>query len=317
MFTTCNWENPVIKKWWTEEEEQPPELYYIAILKNIGTYDTIIEERIVYEQIIIKSDPEIIYVTLPPEVITEIVYEEHTTYVDVEHYVEVEKIVTITMPPDKETFIEWLTEEATPADKEEIIKILIKDIEPEELIKYLTDEQIKYIISQQPPQFVLQSIEIIGIEYIIFSGDSRVYNGNSPTVGGTSLIDKEKEYNDSTVASVALALANNPDYFIMLHGHANPTTFTDGETVELMQLSMDRANAVKVILNNVVKETEATETNNGAVVGVKTYPGGIPEEIITVSGYCGQKNLFGNNTMYTALNRRVEMILFRIKTTTS
>jgi len=202
-FVTCNWENPVMKKWWVEEE---PDYNYVAILKNIPipevTYETIIQEVEVWQHI--------------------------------------------------------------------------------------------------PPTEVLQSIEIIGIDYVIFSGDSREYNGDSPT-GGTDLTASEKNYNTSIIEGVATMLKDNPDYLVLLHGHANPTTFTDGETVELTQLSKDRADAVAAELN--------TEYEKPSVANEP-----LDQSRVQKSGYGGEKTLFGSNSPYTPLNRRVEVILFRIKT---
>ena len=204
-FTTCNWENPVMKKWWVEEE---PDYEYIPILKNIPI-------------------PEITYQTI---------------------------------------------------------------IESVEVWKTI------------PPEKVLQSIEIIGIDYIIFAGNSDTFNGDPVPATGTHLTPQEMEYNTSTIEGVATMLKDNPDYLVLLHGHANPTTFTDGETVELMQLSQDRADAVAAEL-----ETEYEKPS------VANEP--LDQSRMSVSGYGGEKILFGNNSPYTSLNRRVEVILFRIKTT--
>ena len=202
----------------------------------------------------------------------------------------------------------WWTE-PKPEDPEYIYVGLLKNIPVSQTI-YETIIETVVEWKDLPPSEVLQSIEIIGIEYIIFSGDQALYNANSPTAGGTSLQPEEKAYNDSTIAAVAKALVDNSDYMIMLHGHANPTTFTEGEIGDLMTLSLNRAKSVETKLNEVII---ATSPIGG---GSSPYPSGLPAEKITVSGYGGEKTLFGNNTLYTALNRRVEMILFRIKTVT-
>jgi len=331
-FTTCDITNPVIQKWW-EEPKEPEEPEYIALLKLLpGTYDTIIEEKIVYETIFVQLPPEIIYETkyetkyiyeyiyeqLPPEVIYEVVVEIQieTEYITV--YQEIEKIIEIQTPPDKETIIEWLKDPANKDDVEEIIRIIkeqipvdvikeiIKEIPPKDIMEYLTDEQIKYIVSQQPPQMILQSIRIIGIEYVIFAGDSFTVNGPAVAPATTQLTAQEKAYNTSTIGYMAQLLKENTAYIIMLHGHANPTSFTDGEKSELTTLSNNRANDVRRVLMSEYNKLDGKSAD---------YENPNLKDRVSCSGYGGEKTLFGNNTTYTALNRRVEMILFEIVTT--
>jgi hypothetical protein len=318
--------NPIMEKWWEEKEPEPKdtEPEYIALIKILpGSYDTIIEEKIVYETIFVKLPPEIIteyvYEQLPPEIIYEVieVIVEKTEYVTV--YEEVEKIVEIQTPLDKDTIIEWLKDPANKEDVEEIIRIIkelipvdvikeiIEEIPPEEIIEYLTDEQIKYIVKQQPPQMILQSIRIIGIEYVIFAGDSPVVNGPPVAPATTQLTAQERAYNTSTIENMAKLLIDEPDYIIMLHGHANPTSFTDGEKNDLIKLSNNRATDVRRVL---MSEYNKLDSNKPAA-----YENPNLKDRVSCSGYGGEKTLFGNNTTYTALNRRVEMILFEIVTT--
>jgi hypothetical protein len=183
-------------------------------------------------------------------------------------------------------------------DKDEIIRKIIESIPPEEIMNYLTKEQIKYILEQQPPQIILQKIQIIDIEYIIFAGNAKVYNGPPESGASTSLTAEEKSSNSKSVAAIAAALKKNPEYLIMLHGHANPTDFTDGETVQLMELSLNRAKAVEAELKKQFKAA------NGGT--------DIEDTRVSVSGYGGEKNLFSSNSTYAGLNRRVEMILVRV-----
>jgi hypothetical protein len=325
-FTTCNITNPVIEKWWVEEEE-PEEPEYIALFKYVPiNYDTIIEEKIVYETIFVQLPPETIieyiYEQLPPEIIYEVieVITTVTEYVDV--YVEIETIIEIQTPPNKETIIEWLKDPANQEDVKEIIKIIkdeiseekfkeiikeiIKEIPPKDIMEYLTDEQIKYIVSQQPAKMILQSIRIIGIEYVIFAGDSFTVNGTAVAPATTQLTAQEKAYNTSTIGYMAQLLKDNPAYIIMLHGHANPTTFTDGEKSELTALSNNRANDVRRVLMSEYNKLDGQSAS---------YENPNLTDRVSCSGYGGEKTLFGNNTTYTALNRRVEMILFEIVTT--
>jgi outer membrane protein OmpA-like peptidoglycan-associated protein len=94
-----------------------------------------------------------------------------------------------------------------------------------------------------------------------------------------------------------------PTYIAMLHGHANPVTFTDGEKGDLIKLSNDRANAVKLALLNEYDKLTPNPANPPF------------NDRVSTSGYGGEKVLFGDNSSYTPLNRRVELILFEIVTT--
>jgi hypothetical protein len=299
-----------MKKWWEE-----PESEYVLIAKMIPqvTYETVIEHEFVYKEIFVNLPPEVIHDTIIQEVpiyvtiiekVPEYVYEtiKETEYVTV--YIEVEKIVPGT--PTKEDIIQYIKEHPTeiiniikkdPKGKEILIEI-IKDIPPDEIMSYLTDEQIKYIIKLQPPQVILQTIEIIDIEYIIFAGSADKYNGPHGAGASTDLTTQEKNSNDTSVSDIAKALKNNSDYLIMLHGHANPTSFTEGEIGDLMILSLNRAKAVEAELR-----TKFKNLNSGV---------DIDNSRVSVSGYGGGKNLFGSNSTYAGLNRRVEMILIRV-----
>jgi len=314
-FTAC--ENPIINKWWEDKPEEPE---YVPISKYIPqvSYETIIQEKIVYQTVFVQLPPEIItqyvYEQLPPEIIYETVEVIKTEYVDVYH--DVIEYIDVPTPPTKESIIEWLKDPTNADDVKEIkeiiietltedeIKEIIKKIPPEEILKYLTDEQIKYIVSQQPPHMILQSIKIIGIEYILFAGGSSVVNGDHGQGAQTDLSQQEKDYNTSTIKEMAKLLNNNPTYIAMLHGHANPVDFTDGEKGDLIKLSNDRANDVKRVLLAEYNKLPVNPDNSSF------------NDRVSTSGYGGEKVLFGNNTSYTNLNRRVEMILFQIATTT-
>ena len=326
-FINC--ENSIMKEWWVEQEpseQEPSEVEYVPITKMVPqvTYETIIEHDIVYKQVFVQLPPEVIHDTIIQEVtvikevpvyifetiiekVPEIVYETitETEYVTVHDtvYVEVEKIVS--GPPAEDDIIQYIKEHPSDVIEiikqdpswEEILKEIIKNIPPEELVTYLTDDQIKYIVQQQPPQVILQTITIIDIEYIIFAGNADQYNGPPLQGGSTPLTTQEINSNNASVSDIAKALLKNPDYLIMLHGHANPTAFTDAEIGDLEKLSTDRANAVKTELLKQYKTLGGLDLNDSRV---------------SVSGYGGEKVLFGNNSVYTPLNRRVEMILVRV-----
>jgi len=219
-------------------------------------------------------------------------------------YQTIHDTVTIPGPPSEDDIIQYIHDHPREVIEiikgednwKEILKEIIKEIPPEEIIEYLTDEQIKYIIQQQPPQVILQTLNIVDIEYIIFAGNAEQYNGPPGTGGNTPLTSQEKSSNDVSVSGIAKAMKDNPEYLILLHGHANPTTLNDPDEIgDLMKLSEDRAKAVEAELRKQYKAI------NGGV--------DIDDSRVTVSGYGGEKNLFGQNTAYTALNRRVEMIL--------
>jgi len=280
-FTSC--ENFIISQWWEDEPEYIPLLKYIPQV----TYETMIQEKIVYQTVFQQLPPEIIteyvYVQLPPEVL-----------------IKIETVIQyVPTPPNEVDIINWLKDPAN----EDKVKEIIKKIPPKIIMNYLTDEQIQYIVSQQPPERIFQSIRIIGIEYIIFAGDSSTVNGPPGPSANSVLTAQEMAYNTSVIKTMAQLLSDNPTYIAMLHGHANPTQFTDGETLDLKTLSINRANDVRrVLLAEYNKLTPAP--------GSPAF-----NDRVSTSGYGGEKVLFGGNTQYTALNRRVEMILFEIITT--
>jgi len=202
------------------------------------------------------------------------------------------------------TIIERIIEQLPPEvitrnlSDEEIIE-LIRQLPPEELLEYLTSEQIRYIIMQQPPSMILQHVTIIGIEYIIFSGDAEEYNANSPSPSGTSLTAQERNTNNATVTAMARSLADNSEYLMILHGHANPIGNTPDEKAELERISLNRARAVEAELKT------RFSTLNGRY---------LEEDRVSTSGYGGEKNLILSGSIYAGLNRRVEMILIRLET---
>jgi outer membrane protein OmpA-like peptidoglycan-associated protein len=309
-----------MKTWWEE-----PEPEYVPITKMIPqiTYETVIEHEFIYKEIFVQLPPEVIHDTIIQEITREVpvyIYETiiekvpeyiYETITNTE-YITIHDTITevvhdyILRDPTEAEIKDYIKEHTTEiieiikddSDFEEIIKEIIKKIPPNEIVTYLTDEQVKYIIQQQPPQVILQTIQIIDIEYIIFAGSADKYNGPHGAGASTDLTAQEKKSNDASVSDIAKALKDNPDYLIMLHGHANPTSFTEGEIGDLMTLSLNRAKAVEAELRTQFKKIDT---------GVD-----IDDSRISVSGYGGGKNLFGSNSTYAGLNRRVEMILIRV-----
>ena len=183
---------------------------------------------------------------------------------------------------------------------------LIKSI-PEIVLTTITETIVKEVLVGADPLEVLQKINILSIEYILFSGDSSTFNG--PAVGGaaTSITSQEMVFNATTISAMAKLVVNNYDkYRVILHGHANPLNFTDGETVELMELSKGRATAVYDQLMSSIQKYY-TDVHGAGPFNKDTW-----DDLITVTWYGGEKNLMGSNSPHASLNRRVELILFEI-----
>ena len=192
----------------------------------------------------------------------------------------------------------WWVDPAAAAEPEPDYIAITKTIAQ---LVYETIIEKEYIYEQLPPQIItappeimLQYIDIINIEYIIFAGDSVIYNQVISPTGGTPLTTQEENSNKSIVTAMAGELNNtgNEGYMLILHGHANPVTGTVAEAIELAQISLARANAV------------ADE--------FKESPYSIASDRITTKGYGGGRNISGASTSYASLNRRVEAILFQI-----
>ncbi|MDR2701965.1 MAG: OmpA family protein [Spirochaetaceae bacterium] len=308
----------------------PPEVIYVQLPPEV-IYETVIKYEVIHDQvppeIITKwpSDDELLeYIKTKPGLVEEVIKgippEEIVKYLTDEQLrtiiqylidnntltdsqireiikqISPEEIVKYLTDEQLQTIIQYLIDNNVLTEVQ--IREIIKQIPPKEIVNYLTDEQIREIIKLQPPQVILQTIQIIDIEYIIFAGNADKYNGPHGSGASTDLTAQEKSSNDASVSAMAQALKDHPDYLIMLHGHANPSTFTDGETLELKKLSEDRAKAVEAEL-----KTKFKALNGGT---------DIDNSRMSVSGYGGEKNLFGSNSTYAGLNRRVEMILVKV-----
>jgi len=304
LLVTCS--NPIMEKWWVETKE--PETEYVPILKFIPevSYQIVIQQEKVYQTVFVQLPPQVIHDTIvETKTIYETVIEQVPVYITQvikePEYIYVYQQVTVPGPPTDDDIINYLKDHSDDPTVKEIIKNVIEMIPPAEIMNYLTDEQIKEIIRQQPPQLVLQTISIIDIEYIIFSGDASAYNGDAPTKTGTSLTAQEKTTNNNTISAMAKAYKDNPDYLMILHGHANPTNPNDTTEVNTLKtLSEARAKAVEAILKTNVVNIGGNIADWGDRVSTK--------------GYGGENNLVGsvNNSTYAGLNRRVEMILVRV-----
>ncbi|MCL2720351.1 MAG: hypothetical protein FWD47_03315 [Treponema sp.] len=328
-----------MEKWWLDNNGfEPDYIAIIKIVPQITyeiIYETLIKQEVIYETvyetifetIFVQLPPativEYVYSDLPPGIIYRIIYEleiiHETVYETV--YEIIEKEVFITLPPTKEEIIEYIENNReviieiirdNPVIREEIINEIIKyltkeqiieiikEIPPELIYEYLTEEQIIEIIKLQPPQIIMQNINIINIDYILFAGDSDELNGPPIPPAVTPLTNQEKIYNLSAIDAAAKTLAENPNYLVMLHGHANPSNFSEGELSEIIVLSINRANSVEEQLKtDFLKYSSTTLESNR----------------LSSNGYGGGKNLMGANSPYAALNRRVEIILIEISST--
>ncbi|MCL2209855.1 MAG: hypothetical protein FWC19_07305 [Treponema sp.] len=218
-FTTC--ENPIMEKWWEEELE------YIAIIKEVPVfiYETIIQEKTIYETV---------YVQLPPEI------------------------------------------------------------------------QIVYVDKLVPQEVLLQYINILDIQFIIFAGESIEFNGPPGREGApstTALTNQEKKTNESVISYFAEELSRNDrNCFAIFHGHANLLTGTAEEALELEFISTSRAEDVVRELKEVYEEEGYGDAKTDL------------ENRVTAKGYGGEMSISSSTSSYAGLNRRVEAILFMIET---
>ena len=217
FLVTCD--NPIMKKWWVEEDGTDADYDYVVITKDVPIviYETIIEEKTIYE----------------------------------------------------------------------------------EVIKYITilDPQIVVVEKPLPPEVMLQYISVVDIEFIIFAGESTVYNGAHGVGGITDLTQQEKDSNVGIVSEMAQELKDHNDYLLILHGHANPALGTPEEIADLTRISLARANAVAEELKDVYGRP-------GADVDLAKR--------MTTRGYGGGRNMTGSSSTYAGLNRRVEAILITV-----
>lgn len=157
--------------------------------------------------------------------------------------------------------------------------------------------KVVYVDRPVPPEVLLQHINIINIEFIIFAGESTEFNGDHGPGGTTDLSAQEKSTNTRIVGETAAYLAGKPDCFVILHGHANPVSGSQAEAAELVRISTARAAAAAAELESVY----------GSPLGENG------EKRMTVNGYAGERSIATSNSSYSGLNRRVEVILFTVE----
>jgi len=161
--------------------------------------------------------------------------------------------------------------------------------EREPIIEIITETVIEKVVEIHE---LLQRIDIIDVQFILFSGDQEAYNEAAKPSAATSLNDEQKATNNIIVSNAATLLRNNPTYVVILHGHANPAALDPDEAAELMALSLARARAVEEQLSL----------------------RGIARDRMISTGYGGELNISGTHHVEAALNRRVELIIANITT---
>ena len=194
-----------------------------------------------------------------------------------------------------------------------------------------------YIERPLPPEILLQHIDIKAIEFIIFSGDQTKYNWSADKNAASHLTKQEQETNNTILQEMLedLEKEGNEDYFLILHGHANPITGTAEETLELSNISNARAKSVRGAIGWVCDHDGDLPELYDPPKGIQPEQGppnlGTPDpsdddnfpqmdvnhklfKRITTKGYGGGRNIAGSSVTYAGLNRRVEMILFTVST---
>ena len=196
---------------------------------------------------------------------------------------------------------------------------IVKDVPILEVVRETIINEI-----QLPPNKVLQDIEIIGIEYILFSGEARKYNGKPENGAVSDLTLVERKSNNANIVTMAEELRDHDDYLIILHGHANPVVGSEQEKQELEDLSKARAIAVKDVLVDLYEDGDVTSIALNPPMGLfdptdfgtEGHCNPLDDTRVATRGYAGSRNLSDSNS-YAGLNRRVELILIRIVTETS
>ena len=193
---------------------------------------------------------------------------------------------------------DWWEEEQ---EEEEYVSIIKRVKE----VVYQTVIETKYIYEQLPPEILLappevllQHINIIDIQYILFAGDSKTYDEQtSPTPGGTNLTTEEMTSNHKVFSNMKIDFDSDPEVMLILHGHANPVTGTVQEAIELTEISTARAKSVLDALED----------------SYLTVPTDFDKRV-TTKGYGGDRNLStSGSTTSSTINRRVEIILFKLE----
>jgi len=178
--------------------------------------------------------------------------------------------------------------------------IVIKQLPPE--IKYIFIEVIHTVVSTLPPdkEVILQNLTVIDIEYIIFAGNSVEYNGPPGIAGGTALTAAQINTNNAYLDSMAQTLAANPDFLVIIHGHANPTEPGPGEPGH----DPDAFAADLEDCKRIAKE-------RADAVAERFKLKGIADDRIKTNGFGGTRTI--GDPSHPELNRRVEIIIISVE----
>lgn len=198
----------------------------------------------------------------------------------------------------------WREHASKPApDPEQGYHVIIKQLPPE--IRYIFIEIIKTVVTQLPPEKVLQNIEIIEIEYIIFAGNQTEYNKREPEPPATTwLTDAQFNTNNAYIASMTNTLHLNPDFLVIIHGHANPTLLPgqpgfEEDLADCIRIAQARADSVarEFVRRGIVWDPDNSDLNR-----------------IKTNGFGGNRTI--SDPSHPELNRRVEVIIVNITTGT-
>jgi len=144
-----------------------------------------------------------------------------------------------------------------------------------------------------------QSITVVTIEYVLFAGSQSGYNVIAPaSPGGTPLTPAQVTYNDKIIEMTAEMLKKNPEYLLLLHGHANPVDFNPQEEQELKDLSIARAKST----GNALREEFISIGGNVSDLAAR----------MRETGYGGGLTHDTGASDNASVNRRVEVIIFTI-----
>ena len=196
----------------------------------------------------------------------------------------------------------------TIIEKQVLYEKIFQQLPPEIKTEYV------YIDRPLPPEILLQHIDIISIEFIIFSGDQIKYNWPAEPPANSNVTLQEQNTNNEIVEDIVTNLSANVEYFLILHGHANVVTGSLQEASELTVISNARAESVRDAIAYFYGGGTLTP---GANPPPQTVIGAMGDSHplaarITTRGYGGGRSIAGSSTAYAGLNRRVEAILFKI-----
>jgi len=196
----------------------------------------------------------------------------------------------------------------TIIETEIIYETIIEKLPPQIITEYV------FIDRPLPPEILLQYIEIISIEFIIFSGDQVEYNWPAKPPANSHLSIQEQNTNNKIVEQIVEELEETEEYFLILHGHANVVTGSLQEASELTEISNARAESVRDAIAYVYNgNTLPTGTNPPQATFIVEMNSSHPLAArITTRGYGGGRSIAGSSTAYAGLNRRVEAILFKV-----